>query len=101
MTGPLRRLGGLPGWLRGEEPACSAGEQAQSLRQEGPLGEGMAPCSGFLTWEIPRTEDWWATVPGGTKESENNVATKQQLVCLGEDVKGMYRSQREAPHSRK
>ena len=57
----------------------------------------MAPCSGFLTWEIPRTEDWWATVPGGTKESENNVATKQQPVCLGEDVKGMYRSQREAP----
>ena len=38
---------------------------------------------------------------GGTKESENNVATKQQPVCLGEDMKGMYRSQREAPHSRK
>ena len=40
--------------------------QAQSLGQEGSLEEGMAPYSGFLAWEIPRTEDWWATAPGGT-----------------------------------
>ncbi|CAI9164816.1 unnamed protein product [Rangifer tarandus platyrhynchus] len=39
---------------------------------------------------------WWATVPGGTKESENNIVTKHLVCCLGEDVKGTDRSQGEA-----
>ena len=32
----------------------------QSLRQEDPLEEGMAPYSSILVWRIPRTEE-----PGG------------------------------------
>ena len=74
---PCERLVGFPGGSVVRKLPAVQETQAQSLRQEGPLGEGTAPYSGFLAWEIPRTEDWWATVPGGAKESENNVATKQ------------------------
>ena len=45
--------------------------QVRSLGQEDPLEEEMATHSSFLAWRIPMERGtWWATVPGGNKESD-------------------------------
>ena len=40
-----------------KESACKAGDRVQSLGQEGPPEEGVAPHSSILAWEIPWTEE--------------------------------------------
>ena len=42
----------------------------QSLGWEDPLEKEMETHSSVLAWEIPWTEEWWATVHGVTKESD-------------------------------
>ena len=54
---------GLPRWLSGKEPASlwrrhrRHETRVQSLGQEDPLEEGMAPHSSIPTWRIPWTEE--------------------------------------------
>ena len=40
-------------WLSGKIPACSAGDQVQSLHWEDSLEKRMATHSSILAWEIP------------------------------------------------
>ena len=47
----------LPGGSDGKESACSAGDQVQSLSQEGPLENEMATDASILAWRIPGTEE--------------------------------------------
>ena len=51
---------GFPGGADGEEAACNAGDQVQSLGWEDPLERGMATHSSILAWRIPQTKK-----PGG------------------------------------
>ena len=54
------RAAGLFWWLSGKESSCNAGNmaaQVQSLHQQDPLEEEMAPHSSILAWEIPWTEE--------------------------------------------
>ena len=53
---------GFPGGADGEEAACNAGDQVQSLGWEDPLERGMATHSSILAWRIP-----WAEVHGVPK----------------------------------
>ena len=53
-----------------KEPSCQTETQVQSLGQEDPLEKEMATHSSILVWEIPLTEDLWATVHGVVKESD-------------------------------
>ena len=55
---------GLPCSSNGKEFAHDAGDQIQSLGQEDPLEEGMAPHSSILCWRIPWTEE-----PGGLQST--------------------------------
>ena len=50
----------LPWWLSGKEPPKMQDMQVQSLGQEDPREEEVAPHSSILAWEIP-----WAEEPGG------------------------------------
>ena len=62
---------GLPWWLGGREPACSArvtGDAGSSL--EGPLEEEMAAPSRVLAWRVPWTEEPGGLQSRGHKESD-------------------------------
>ena len=50
----------------------------RSLGREDPLEKEMATHSNILAWEIPWTEDCWATVHGGHRKVGYNLVTKQQ-----------------------
>ena len=56
---------GFPGGSDGKESACNVQEtQVQSLDQEDPLEEAMAPHSSTLAWKIP-----WMEEPGGLQST--------------------------------
>ena len=58
----------------------------QSLGWEDPLKEGMATCSGILSWRIPMDRRaWWATVHGVAK-SWTQLST-QHILCWEGDKK--------------
>ena len=48
----------------------------QCLGWEDPMEKEMATHSSILTWKIPWTEDWWATVHGVIK---SQTMTKLQV----------------------
>ena len=55
----------LPWWLSSKESACQCEKcRFWSLGLEDPLEEEMATHSRFLAWDIPWTEELWATVHG-------------------------------------
>ena len=73
-----RGRGWLLGWLRGKESSFSAADaemQVQSLGQEDPLEEGMAPYSSTLAWRIPWTEELGGLCPLGGSELDLTETT--------------------------
>ena len=71
-TGFVRDNRGFLGGSIGKEPACQWRRHketwVQSLGQEDPLGEGMAPHSSTLAWKIPWMRSLVVYSPWGSKE---------------------------------
>ena len=71
-TGFVRDNRGFLGGSIGKEPACQWRRHketwVQSLGQEDPLGEGMAPHSSTLAWKIPWMRSLVVYSPWGGKE---------------------------------
>ena len=53
-----------------KNPPANAGDTGSVPGSRRSPGEGMAAHTSIFAWEIPRTEGWWATVHGVTKESD-------------------------------
>ena len=51
--------------------------RAQSLGQEGPLGEEMATHSSVLAWDIPWTQEPGGLQAMGSQRVGHDLATKQ------------------------
>ena len=71
---------GFPGGSNGEESACSAGDQVQSLGQKEPLEKEMATHSSTLAWRILL----WTEKPGSLQSMglQRVSDTSQMIVIL-------------------
>ena len=67
--------------------------RVQSLNQEDSLEKEMATHSSMLTWKIPWTEVWWATVHGVTQSwTQLSTHTHTNSWYFVKEVKGNERT---------
>ena len=84
---PVNGIQGFPGISVLKNPLANQETWIRPLSWEDPLEKEMTTHSSILAWEIPWTEEWWATVDGVKKEPDktqqlNKATVKWYLQAL-------------------
>ena len=85
---PVNGIQGFPGISVLKNPLANQETWIQSLSWEDLLEKEMTTHSSILAWEIPWTEEWWATVDGVKKEPDktqqlNNSHSEMVFTDIG------------------